>query len=82
MDGNSLTVKFRRQVLTVREKEDLTIAEVAARFCVGIVSVTRWLETLVPRTTRNKPAIKIPVFLGAPFLPIIVTNPPFGKVER
>jgi len=27
---------FRRKVLSVREKEGLTIAEVASRFCVGI----------------------------------------------
>lgn len=50
---------FRQKVLTVREKEGLTIAEVAVRFCVGVASVTRWLKTPVPQTTRNKPATKI-----------------------
>ncbi len=36
---------FRRKVLSVREKEGLTIAEVAVRFCVGVASVVRWLKT-------------------------------------
>ena len=50
---------FRRKVLSVREKEGLTIAEVAARFCVGVASVVRWLRNPDPRRTRNKPATKI-----------------------
>jgi len=50
---------FRRKVLSVREKEGLTIAQVAARFCVGIASVTRWIKSPDPQLTRNKPATKI-----------------------
>jgi transposase len=50
---------FRRKVLSVREKEGLTIAEVAARFCVGVASVVRWLKDPEPKRTRNKPATKI-----------------------
>ncbi len=50
---------FRRKVLSVREKEDLTIAEVAARFCVGVASVVRWIKHPDPKRTRNKPATKI-----------------------
>lgn len=50
---------FRRKVLSVREKEGLTIAQVAARFCVGIASVTRWVKNPDPKLTRNKPATKI-----------------------
>jgi transposase len=50
---------FRRKVLSVREKEGLTIAQVAARFCVGIASVTRWINNPEPQLTRNKPATKI-----------------------
>jgi transposase len=52
-------LSFRRKVLSVRERENLTIAEVAARFCVGIASVTRWLKNPNPKTTRRKPAVKI-----------------------
>ena len=50
---------FRRKVLSVREKEGLTISEVASRFCVGIARVTRWLKDPEPKTTRDKPATKI-----------------------
>jgi transposase len=53
------SLDFRRKVLTVREKEDLTIAEVAGRFCVGIATVVRWLQRIEPQSTRNKPATKI-----------------------
>ena len=52
-------VLFRRKVLSVREKESLTIAQVAKRFCVGVASVTRWIKTPDPKTTRNKPATRI-----------------------
>ncbi|MBX3326337.1 MAG: IS630 transposase-related protein [Nitrospira sp.] len=37
---------FRRKVLSVRSKEGLTIAEVAARFDVGSASVVRWLKNV------------------------------------
>ena len=50
---------FRRKVLSVREKEGLTIAQVAARFYVGIASVTRWIKNPDPQLSRNKPATKI-----------------------
>ena len=50
---------FRRKVLSVREKEGLTIAQVAKRFDVGIASVVRWVKNPTPKTSRNKPATKI-----------------------
>ncbi len=53
------SIDFRRKVLSVREKEGLTIAQVAKRFCVGIASVTRWLSNIEPKLNRNKPATKI-----------------------
>ncbi|HNM20718.1 MAG TPA: IS630 transposase-related protein [Nitrospira sp.] len=53
------SIDFRRKVLSVREREGLTIAEVARRFCVGIASVTRWIKTPEPKATRHKPATKI-----------------------
>ena len=53
------SLDFRRKALSVREKEGLTIAEVATRFGVGIASVVRWLTKVEPQRTRNKPATKI-----------------------
>ncbi len=53
------SLDFRRKVLSVRKQEGLTIPEVAARFCIGVATVVRWLQRLEPQTTRNKPATKI-----------------------
>jgi len=50
---------FRQKVLRVREKENLSIKEVAARFCIGVASVMRWINRPEPKTTHNKPATKI-----------------------
>jgi Transposase len=57
--GMTYSLDFRRKAISVREQEGLTIAEVAARFGVGIASVVRWLKKLEPQRTRNKPATKI-----------------------
>lgn len=43
------SIDFRRKVLSVRERECLTIAEVAARFDVGVASVVRWLKQPEPK---------------------------------
>ena len=40
---------FRRKVLSIRKREGLTIAQVAARFDVGIASVVRWLKNPEPK---------------------------------
>jgi transposase len=50
---------FRQKVLRVRERDNLSIAEVSERFSVSIASVVRWLRRLEPRKTRCKPATKI-----------------------
>jgi transposase len=52
-------LKFRLQVLKVREREGLTFEATALRFGVGIASVMRWAKKVEPQTTRNKPATKI-----------------------
>lgn len=44
------SLDFRRKVLSIREKEGLTISEVASRF---------WVKSPVPRLGRNKPSTKI-----------------------
>ena len=70
---------FRRKVLSVREKEGLTISEVASRFCVGVASVTRWLKYPEPKTTRNKPATKIDM---AALAQDVLDNPDAYQYER
>ena len=53
------SIDFRHKVLLVRKSEGLTIAQVSARFCVGIATVMRWLKRIEPQLTRIKPATKI-----------------------
>ncbi len=55
------SIDYRRKVLSVREKEELTIEQVAKRFCVGIASVTRWLSNIEPKVGSNKPSTMISV---------------------
>ena len=53
-------VAFRRQVLSVREKEKLTFDQVSVRFGVGRASVTRWAKELSPKTyVRTKRKIDL-----------------------
>ena len=40
------SLDFRRKVLDVRERDQLTIAQVAERFAVGKASVMRWLKRI------------------------------------
>jgi hypothetical protein len=42
-------ILFRRKVLSVRDKENLSTAQVAQRFCVGVASMTRWIKTPDPQ---------------------------------
>jgi transposase len=53
------SIDFRRKVLSIKDKENLTIEETAKRFDVGVASVVRWSSRLEPCLTRNKPATKI-----------------------
>lgn len=40
------SLDFIRKVLSVREKEGLTIVEVANRFSIGVASVVRWIKNV------------------------------------
>ena len=51
--------KFRKQVQSLRKRDNLTLAETAERFGVGVASVARWEKNPEPAKTRNKPATKI-----------------------
>jgi len=50
---------FRSKVIDTREKENLSMAEAAKRFGVGLISVLRWSKNIESITKRNKPATKI-----------------------
>jgi len=53
------SIDFRRRVLSIKETEKLSFAEVSKRFKVGIASLVRWSKKIEPTIKRNKPATKI-----------------------
>ncbi len=53
------SLDFRRKVLTIQKKEDLTFIEVARRFGVGVATVVRWHRRIEPIMKRNKPPTKL-----------------------
>jgi transposase len=55
----SYSIDFRRKVLEIKAKDDLSFEETAFRFGVSKSSVSRWAKRLEPCRTRNKPATKI-----------------------
>ena len=56
-------LKFRQKAFTVKEKYSLTFEQASERFEVPIRTLFRWSKQLEPRTTRNKPATKVPMDL-------------------
>ena len=50
---------FRKKVLDVKAKENLSMAKIAKRFGISLASVLRWSRNLNAKTKRNKPATKI-----------------------
>jgi transposase len=54
------SLDFRKKVLAVKERENLSFEDVALRFDIGSKNtVFRWTKQLEPCTTRNKTATKI-----------------------
>lgn len=53
------SLDFRKKVLAIKEKEDLSYATVSKRFGIGINTAFRWSTKLVPQKQRNRPATKI-----------------------
>lgn len=45
---------FRKKVIDVRNKEGLSMAKVAKRFCVGVASVRRWSKNIECVKKRNR----------------------------
>ena len=58
--GMTYSLDFRKKVLAVKERENLSFEQVAQRFDIGSKNtVFRWTKKLEPCETRNKPATKI-----------------------
>jgi transposase len=56
-------LKFREKVFSVKEKQGLTFEQTSERFDIPIRTLFRWTNQLKPKTTRNKPATKVPMEL-------------------
>ena len=52
-------ISFRQHVLTVQEREGLTLSETASRFSIGIASLVRWRAQIEPKTYHRKRGLKI-----------------------
>lgn len=52
-------LKFRQKVLEVKKQCGLTYDETAKRFCIGKDSLVRWKNNIEPKTTKNRPSLKI-----------------------
>ena len=55
----SYDIKMRRDVLKVREEENLSYAKVAERFGMSKQSVYNWTKRIEEKKQRNKGAVKI-----------------------
>ena len=53
------SVHFRRKVLSIKEKEGLSLASVSKKFSLSKNTVFLWTKNLFPKTNRDKPATKI-----------------------
>lgn len=53
------SIDFRRKVLSIKEREQLSFEAIAERFEVGKASVLRWSKDIEVRRSRQKPATKI-----------------------
>lgn len=53
------SLDFRKRVMRIREVDNLTFEKTSERFGVGIRTLFRWQNRIEPKTTRNKPAVKI-----------------------
>ena len=53
------SVGFRRKILAIKEKEDLSYAEAPKRFDISKAALFRWSKKIEPQKNRNKKAVKI-----------------------
>jgi transposase len=53
------SLDFRKKVLQVREKEDLSMREVAQRFGIASRTIVGWLQRLAPKMKRYKPTTRL-----------------------
>lgn len=55
----SYSLDFRKKVMEIKEKNNLTFEQASERFGVGMRTLFRWKQRIEPMLKRNKPATKI-----------------------
>ena len=53
------SLDFRQKVLKIKIEDNLSMAETANRFGIGVASVMRWSKRIEPKPIRERPAIKL-----------------------
>ena len=53
------SIDFRKKVLSIKQRDQLSFDAVAERFGVGKATVFRWSKRIEAQRTRQKPATKI-----------------------
>lgn len=53
------SLDFRKRVMKIKEKDNLTFEKTSERFGVGLRTLFRWQNRIEPKITRDKPAVKI-----------------------
>lgn len=53
------SLDFRKKVIAIKQKEQLSMIATAKRFGIGIASVMRWTKKIEPQPIRERPSIKI-----------------------
>lgn len=48
------SIDFRKKVLSIRERDHLTLDEAAKRFDIGRASLVRWLKQPEPKAKRER----------------------------
>lgn len=53
------SIEFRRKVLAIKERENLSYESAAKRFAISKAALFRWSKKIEPQKNRNKPSTKI-----------------------
>lgn len=55
------SIDFRKKVLAVKEKDNMSFEAISKRFGVGKNTVFVWTKKIIPLKNRNKASTKIPL---------------------
>jgi len=70
---------FRKKVLSVKKEQNLTYEQTAKRFDIGKNSIVLWNRNIKPKSTKNRPSIKLDLNL---LVKDVKENPDSYQYER